>query len=103
MGTGRLGMSEKVVLSKGRVWDLKWFRKVGVRKGELGWRIQRLAEVRRRCQYLVPVTGYLYAKRINFIVSDYYPMGSLADLLAGMLLVIVHNLDKIHAKFKFKP
>ncbi|XP_057463804.1 inactive leucine-rich repeat receptor-like serine/threonine-protein kinase At1g60630 [Actinidia eriantha] len=83
MGAGRLGMTEKIVLSEGRVWAVKRFRKAGVRKGEFGRRIQRLAEVSQRCRYLVPVTGYLYAKRIKFVVSDYYPMGSLADLLDG--------------------
>lgn len=83
IGESRLGITEKVVLSDGRVCALKRFRKLSVRRSEFGKRIQRLAMVSHKCKYLVPVTAYLYAKRIKFILCDYYPMGSLADLLSG--------------------
>ncbi|XAR70188.1 Non-specific serine/threonine protein kinase [Bertholletia excelsa] len=80
---GRMGMTEKAVLAEGRVYAVKRFRRVSVKRGEFGRRIQNLAHVSRRCQYLVPVVAYLYAKRIKFIVCDYYPMGSLSDLLSA--------------------
>ncbi|XP_052210380.1 probable inactive receptor kinase At3g08680 [Diospyros lotus] len=83
IGEGLLGMTEKVVLDRGRVCAVKRFRKLSVRRGEFGRSIQRLALASRRCQYLVPVRAYMYAKRMKFVVSDYYPMGSLADLLDG--------------------
>ncbi|KAK3016048.1 hypothetical protein RJ639_007535 [Escallonia herrerae] len=83
VGESRLGMTEKVVLLQGKIHALKRFRKVSVRRGEFGRRIERLAQVSRKCKYLVPLTAYLYTKRIKFVVCDYYPMGSLADLLTG--------------------
>ncbi|KAL9349856.1 hypothetical protein Peur_057111 [Populus x canadensis] len=83
MGESPLGMTEKVVLLRGKVYALKRFRALRVRRREFGKRIERLAQVSKRCEYLVPVIAYLYTKRIKFVVSDYFPMGSLADLLAG--------------------
>ncbi|PRQ17448.1 putative transferase, protein kinase RLK-Pelle-LRR-III family [Rosa chinensis] len=83
IGESRLAMTEKVVLLGGRVCAVKRFRQVRVGRREFGKRIQRLAEVSRKCEFLVPVTAYLFAKRIKFVLSDYRPMGSLADLLAG--------------------
>ncbi|CAK7335701.1 unnamed protein product [Dovyalis caffra] len=83
MGESPLGMTEKVVLLGGKVYALKRFRALRVRRREFGKRIERLAQVSKRCEYLVPVTAYLYTKRIKFVVCDYFPMGSLADLLAG--------------------
>ncbi|KAK4435458.1 putative inactive receptor kinase [Sesamum alatum] len=83
MGESPLGMTEKVVLLGGKICAVKRFRKVAIRKREFGRRIERVALVGNQCEYLVPVTAYLYAKRIKFVVSDYYPMGSLADLLSG--------------------
>ncbi|CAK9143177.1 unnamed protein product [Ilex paraguariensis] len=83
IGESRLGVAEKVVLLGGEVCAVKRFRKVIVRKREFGRRIEHLADVSRKCEYLVPVTAYLYEKRIKFVVCDYYPMGSLADLLGG--------------------
>ncbi|XP_059638943.1 probable inactive receptor kinase At2g26730 [Cornus florida] len=83
LGESRLGMTEKVVLWVGKVCTVKRFTKVSVGRGEFGRRIQLLAQVSRRCEYLVPVNAFLYSKRIKFVVSDYHPMGSLADLLAG--------------------
>lgn len=83
VGESRLGMIEKVVLLGGQVCSLKRFRKVSVRRIEYGRRIERLAGISRKSQYLVSVTSYLYTKRVKFVVSDYFPMGSLADLLAG--------------------
>ncbi|XP_022733403.1 probable inactive receptor kinase At5g58300 [Durio zibethinus] len=83
MGENNRGLTEKVVLSKGRLCALKRFRKVIVGKSEFGTRVERLAQVCKKCEYLVPITAYLYAKRIKLVVCDYYPMGSLADLLSG--------------------
>ncbi|CAN0908793.1 Probable inactive receptor kinase At3g08680 [Linum grandiflorum] len=83
MGESRLGLTEKSVLLDGNVYAVKRFRKVSIGRAEFGRRIQRLAEVSQKCEYLVPVTAYLYAKRIKFLLCRYYPMGSLADLLAG--------------------
>ncbi|KAF8380085.1 hypothetical protein HHK36_027555 [Tetracentron sinense] len=83
MGENGLGISEKVVLLDGAVYAAKRFRKVTVRSAEFGRRVERLAHVSRRSEYLVPITAYLYAKRIKLVLSDYYPMGSLADLLVG--------------------
>ncbi|OMO79725.1 hypothetical protein CCACVL1_13465 [Corchorus capsularis] len=77
------GLTEKVVLSKGKVCALKRFRKVIVRRNEFGRRVKRLAQVCNKCEYLVPITAYLYSKRIKLVLLDYYPMGSLADLLEG--------------------
>ncbi|CAN1254331.1 Probable inactive receptor kinase At3g08680 [Linum perenne] len=83
MGESRLGLTEKSVLLDGKVYAVKRFRKVSIGRTEFGRRIQRLAEVSHKCEYLVPVTAYLYAKRIKFLLCHYYPMGSLSDLLAG--------------------
>ncbi|KAF8412132.1 hypothetical protein HHK36_000088 [Tetracentron sinense] len=83
MGEGGLGISEKVVLLDGAVYAGKRFRKVTVSRGEFGSRIERLARVSRRSEYLVPVRAYVYTKRIKLLLSDYYPMGSLSDLLLG--------------------
>ncbi|KAL5747659.1 hypothetical protein ACOSQ2_024956 [Xanthoceras sorbifolium] len=83
MGESRLGMTEKVVLSKGQMFAVKRFRKVIVGKSDFGRRVERLAQVSRKCEYLVPITAYLYAKRIKFVLCHYYPMGTLAELLAG--------------------
>lgn len=90
VGESCLGMIEKVVLLGGQVCSLKRFRQVSVRKIEFGRRIKRLAEISRKSQYLVPVASYLYTKRIKFVVSDYFPMGSLADLLAGKFLPLYY-------------
>lgn len=86
IGESQLGITEKVVLLDGRVRALKRFRKVIVGRSEFGKRIERLAQVSENCNYLVPVTAYLYAKRIKFLLCDYYPMGTLADLLAGICI-----------------
>ncbi|KAM7257504.1 hypothetical protein ACFE04_013245 [Oxalis oulophora] len=83
IGESRLGITEKVVLLKGKICVLKRFRKLSVRRTEFGRRVAKLAMVSCKSKYLVPVTAYLYAKRIKFLLCDYYPMGSLADLLAG--------------------
>ncbi|KAL4339175.1 hypothetical protein GQ457_08G032470 [Hibiscus cannabinus] len=83
MGENSRGLTEKVVLSNARLCTLKRFRKVIVRKSEFGRRVERLAQVCNNCDYLVPITAYLYAKRIKLVVLHYYPMGSLADLLSG--------------------
>ena len=84
MGESPMAMTEKVVLSTGkRVYGVKRFRKVGIGKMEFVRRVERVARVSGNCEYLVPLSAYLYAKRMKFVVSDYYPMGSLADLLAG--------------------
>ncbi|KAL6137972.1 hypothetical protein ACLB2K_063260 [Fragaria x ananassa] len=83
IGESRLAMTEKVVLLGGRVCAVKRFRQLSIKRREFGKRIERLSEVSRKCDFLVPVTAYLFAKRIKFVLSDYRPMGSLADLLAG--------------------
>ncbi|KAB2608741.1 receptor-like protein kinase [Pyrus ussuriensis x Pyrus communis] len=83
IGESKLGMTEKVVLLGGRVCAVKRFRNVSSRKREFGKKIEHLAKVSQKCEYLLPVIAYLYAKRIKFVLSDYKPMGSLADLLAG--------------------
>lgn len=85
MGESHFGMTEKVVLLKGKICALKRFRKVVVKNSEFGKRIEKFARVSRECKQLVPITAYLYSKRIKFVVCDYYPMGSLADLLSGEL------------------
>ncbi|KAJ4711908.1 putative Leucine-rich repeat protein kinase family protein [Melia azedarach] len=82
MGESSLGMTEKVVLLNGEMFAVKRFRKLIVGRSEFGRRVEKLAQLSRKCEYLVPITAYLYAKRIKFILCDYYPMGSLADLLA---------------------
>ncbi|XP_059277747.1 probable inactive receptor kinase At5g58300, partial [Lycium ferocissimum] len=83
MGESHLGMTEKVVLLKGKICALKRFRKVVVKMNDFGRRIEKFARVSKDCKQLVPIAAYLYSKRIKFVVCDYYPMGSLADLLAG--------------------
>ncbi|MBA0652075.1 hypothetical protein Goklo_019359 [Gossypium klotzschianum] len=50
---------------------------------EFGRRVERLAHVCNNSDYLVPITAYLYPKRIKLVLCDYYPMGSLADLLSS--------------------
>lgn len=84
MGESCLGMTEKVVFLEGKLCALKRFREVRLRKLELGRRIERVARISRNCEYLVPVSAYLYSKRVKVVLCDYYPMGSLADLLAGL-------------------
>ncbi|KAF5730069.1 hypothetical protein HS088_TW20G00439 [Tripterygium wilfordii] len=83
MGESRLGMTEKVVLLNAKVYAVKRFKKASVGRSEFGRRVDRLAQVSSKSEYLVPITAYLYSKRIKIVVSDYYPMGSLADLLSG--------------------
>ncbi|KAM7491475.1 hypothetical protein LguiA_034396 [Lonicera macranthoides] len=95
VGESSMGMTEKMVLISGKVCAIKRFRRLIVRRGEFGRRIERLAQVSRGCEYLVQVTSYLYTKRIKFVVSDYYPMGSLADLLSG-------TRDFGHTKLQWK-
>lgn len=85
MGESRLGMTEKVVLSKGQMFAVKRFKNVIVGRSEFGRRVERLAQISRKCEYLVPITAYLYTKRIKFVLCHYYPMGSLAEILSGKL------------------
>lgn len=80
---GRLGLSEKVVLLNGKICVLKRFNKVSIKRGEFGRRIVRFGLVSSECKYIVPIHAYFYAKRIKFVVCQYYPMGSLADLLTS--------------------
>ncbi|KAM3263184.1 putative inactive receptor kinase [Capsicum annuum] len=114
MGESHLGMTEKIVLLKGKICALKRFRKVVMKKNEFGRRIEKFARVSRDCKQLVPITAYLYSKRIKFVVCDYYPMGSLADLLAGardlgqtalqwkqrlkIIVCIAHGIAFIHSQ-----
>lgn len=83
LGESKIGMTEKVVLLGGKMCVLKRFRKPSVGKVGFGKRVERFAHVSGKCNKLVPFRAYLYAKRIKFVLCDYYPMGSLADLLAG--------------------
>lgn len=83
MGESSMGLTEKIVLSDGKICALKRFRNVGLKRREFGRRIVRLAMVSKHCKYLVPINAYFYAKRIKFVVCEYYPMGSLADLLTS--------------------
>ncbi|KAF5192195.1 Leucine-rich repeat receptor-like protein kinase pxc1 [Thalictrum thalictroides] len=83
LGESGIGISEKVVLLDGMVYASKRFKKLTVSKKEFGRRIERMASVSKGCEYLLQVRAYLYAKRIKIILCDYYPMGSLADLLNG--------------------
>ncbi|PIA49066.1 hypothetical protein AQUCO_01300126v1 [Aquilegia coerulea] len=83
LGESAIGISEKVVLLDGMVYASKRFKKLTVSKKEFGRRIERIASVSRGCEYLLQVRAYLYAKRIKIVLCDYYPMGSLADLLNG--------------------
>ncbi|XP_019070738.1 probable inactive receptor kinase At5g58300 [Solanum lycopersicum] len=114
MGESHLGMTEKIVLLKGKICALKRFRKVILKKNEFGRKIEKFARVSRDCKQLVPITAYLYSKRIKFVVCDYYPMGSLADLLAGarnlgqtalewkqrlkIIVCIAHGIAFIHSQ-----
>lgn len=88
MGESPLGMTEKVVFLGGKISAVKRFRRVVIRRNEFGRRIQRVSEIGNQCDCLVPLSAYLYAKRIKFVVSHYYPMGSLADLLSGISLLL---------------
>ncbi|XP_024996673.1 probable inactive receptor kinase At5g58300 [Cynara cardunculus var. scolymus] len=83
VGESALGVTEKVVFSNGMCSVLKRFRMVCVRRREFGRRVGVLAAVGQRCDYLVSMKAYLYSKRFKFVVCDYYPMGSLYDLLIG--------------------
>ncbi|CAN4127244.1 unnamed protein product [Withania somnifera] len=83
MGEIHLGMTEKIVLLKGEICALKRFRKMVLKKNEFGRRIEKFARISRDCKQLVPITAYLYSKRIKFAVCDYYPMDCLVDLLSG--------------------
>ncbi|KAI3828787.1 hypothetical protein L1987_02897 [Smallanthus sonchifolius] len=83
VGESALGVTEKVVFSDGTCRVLKRFRMVCVRRKGFGRHVARLAAIGQHCDYLVPVRGYLYSKRFKFVVCDYYPMGSLYDLLIG--------------------
>ncbi|XP_019168864.1 PREDICTED: probable inactive receptor kinase At3g08680 [Ipomoea nil] len=83
LGESPLGMTEKVVLLGGKTCAVKRFRMVVVKRVEFGRRVEMVAQISSQCEFLVPLFAYLYAKRIKLVVSDYYPMGSLADLLSG--------------------
>ena len=100
MGESHLGMTEKIVLLKGKICALKRFRKVILKKNEFGRKIEKFARVSRDCKQLVPITAYLSSKRIKFVVCDYYPMGSLADLLAGEFSVTKISNFKIFHHFR---
>ncbi|RXH95725.1 hypothetical protein DVH24_008225 [Malus domestica] len=65
IGESRLAMTEKVVLLGGRVCAVKRFRQVSSGRREFGKKIEHLARVSQKCEYLVPVAAYLYAKRIK--------------------------------------
>ncbi|MBA0861599.1 hypothetical protein Goshw_029434 [Gossypium schwendimanii] len=108
-----MGLTEKVVLSDGRVCALKRFQNVRMMEREFGRRVERLAHVCNNSDYLVPITAYLYPKRIKLVLCDYYPMGSLADLLSGgrrgqtalnwnqrlrIIICIARAIDFIHAQ-----
>ncbi|KAM1007057.1 hypothetical protein ACFX13_003757 [Malus domestica] len=83
IGESKLAMTEKVVLLGSMVWAVKRFRQVSSGRREFGKKIEHLAKVSQKCECLVPVTAYLYAKRIKFVLCDHKHMGSLVDLLAG--------------------
>nr|XP_043638579.1 probable inactive receptor kinase At2g26730 [Erigeron canadensis] len=83
MGESALGVTEKVVFLDGKCHVLKRFRTVCVQRKVFAQRIARLASLCEQCAYLVPLNAYLYSKRFKFVVCDYYPMGSLHDLLLG--------------------
>lgn len=83
MGESWLGISEKVVLMDGMVYAAKRFKKVSVTGRDFSKRVERLARISKGSEHLLQVRAYLYAKRIKIILSDYYPMGSLSDLLKG--------------------
>ncbi|GJR50787.1 probable inactive receptor kinase [Tanacetum coccineum] len=84
VGESALGVTEKVVCSgSGKLRVLKRFRMVGIKRARFGRRVTRLAAIGQCCDYIVPMKGYLYSKRFKFVVCDYYPMGSLYDLLIG--------------------
>nr|XP_016497483.1 PREDICTED: probable inactive receptor kinase At5g58300 [Nicotiana tabacum] len=100
MGESHFGMTEKVVLLKGKICALKRFRKVVVKNSEFGKRIEKFARVSRECKQLVPITAYLYSKRIKFVVCDYYPMGSLADLLSEFLAAGARDLGQTALEWK---
>ncbi|KAM2496265.1 hypothetical protein COP2_037088 [Malus domestica] len=84
IGESRLVMTENVVLLGSMVWAVKRFRQVSSGRCEFGKKIEHLARVSQNYEYLVPVAAYLYAKRIKFVFCHQKPMGSLADLLAGL-------------------
>ncbi|KAK1438503.1 hypothetical protein QVD17_04312 [Tagetes erecta] len=83
LGESALGVTEKVVFLDGKCCVVKRFRTVCVGRKEFGRRVARLASFGQQCDYLVPVNAYLYSKRFKFVVCDYYPIGSLHDLLLG--------------------
>ncbi|PWA39911.1 serine/threonine-protein kinase Mps1 [Artemisia annua] len=83
VGESALGVTEKVVCTRGRLCVLKRFRMVGIKRARFERRVKRLAAIGQCCDYIVPMKGYLYSKRFKFVVCDYYPMGSLYDLLIG--------------------
>ncbi|ONK66416.1 uncharacterized protein A4U43_C06F8770 [Asparagus officinalis] len=83
LGMSSLGITEKIVLLDGSTFATKRFRKVAVGRTDFGKRVERVAAVCWQCDYLVPVRAYVYSKRTKLVLCNYYPMGSLADLLAG--------------------
>lgn len=86
MGESALGVTEKVMFLDVKTHVLKRFRTVCVKRKTFGRRVARLASISQHCVYLVPISAYLYSKRFKFVVCDYYPMGSLYDLLLGTFL-----------------
>ncbi|KAK1284866.1 Inactive leucine-rich repeat receptor-like serine/threonine-protein kinase [Acorus calamus] len=88
LGMSGLGISEKAVLGDASTYVAKRFRRASVKRVEFGRRVERLAEVGRRCDRLVPLRAYLYSKRTKLVLFDYYPMGSLSDLLADSIISI---------------
>ncbi|XP_071727585.1 probable inactive receptor kinase At5g58300 [Rutidosis leptorrhynchoides] len=116
VGESMLGVSEKVVFSDSSCYVLKRFRIVGLRRAGFGRRVARLAAIGQRCAYIVPIKAYLYSKRFKFVVCDYYPMGSLHDLLLGArehghtpltwkktLKIIIHIARAIHFIHSLSP
>lgn len=103
MGESPLGLTEKVVLLKSQMFAVKRLRMTVVRRNEFGKRVEKLAQVSKKCEYLVPIAAYLYTKRIKFILCEYFPMGSLADLLAGEFSIYINiKIDGFHLSLGLK-
>ncbi|ERN00315.1 hypothetical protein AMTRI_Chr01g108440 [Amborella trichopoda] len=81
LGEGNLGMVQKVVWMDGLTLAAKRLHPVAISKGEFSKRVEKLATL--KSEYLVPTRAYFYSKRTKLVLYDYYPMGSLADLLRG--------------------
>lgn len=81
LGKGRLGPTYKLILRDGSIVALKRLKEVNMKRKEFEQHMMKLGNL--RMENIVPVQSYYYSKGLNFLVYDYYCLGSVSSLLQG--------------------